>query len=183
MPFTSSLPDKYLHPIRQQICDLIPENSSVIDIGCGHGAQLFLLSPKIKYGLGIDKKDFTKLPTPKNLEFQVLDINQINQTFDYAILSMVLHTLNSKERKDILQNIPAKNLIIADYQKSPSTIRNFLAHFEELFSDHYKNFKNYFNQTNFSTLKQISTKDSAIKIWTSLHQKELSPLFQINKLI
>lgn len=129
-----------------------------------------MLSSKIKYGLGIDKKEFTKSQIPKNLEFKVLNINnlnQLNQTFDYAILSMILHTLNQEERNYLLQNIPAQNIIIADYQKSPSATRNFLAHSEELFSGHYKNFKHYIKQNPFQNLKQIPTKDSAIKIYTS----------------
>ena len=167
------LVDKHLRPIRQQIYNLISENSSIIDIGCGHGTQLIMLSPKIKYGLGIDKLttkiNYANSKKLSNLEFQVLDINnlnQLNQTFNYAILSMVFHSLNKKTQNYLMKNIPADNIIIIDYIKSPSKIRNFLAHFEELFSRHYKNFRNYMKEKN-KFGEEIKTFDSGIKIWKS----------------
>ena len=46
--------DKYLLPIRKKIFRLIPKDCSVMDVGCGTGSLLFLLSKKINYGLGID---------------------------------------------------------------------------------------------------------------------------------
>jgi len=162
--------DRYLLPLRRQIYDQIPENSSVLDIGCGYGNQLILLSDKVKYGLGIDKSkrkiNFARERKKDKLEFRVFDainINKLTKNFDYTILSLILHTLNPEERKNLLQNIPAKNLIIADYKKSPSRIRNFLMHFEELFSGHYKNFRKYLKEEN-NFGEEINTFDSGIKI-------------------
>ena len=171
----SFLVDKYLFPIRKQIYELIPENSSVLDIGCGTVTQLFLLSDKIKYGLGIDisKRKITeaKKQQKQNLEFRVFDANKINSlnlNFDYAICSMFLHSLNKQNRDELLKSIPVKNLIILDYVKFPSRIRNYLMHFEELFSGHYLNFRDYLKEEN-NFGEGIKTFDSGIKIWFCKH--------------
>lgn len=42
--------EKFLKHIRKEVYNLIPENSSVIDIGCGKGKLLRELSDKINYG-------------------------------------------------------------------------------------------------------------------------------------
>ena len=172
----SFLVDKYLFPIRKQIYELIPENSSVLDLGCGTGTQLIILSDKIKYGLGIDlserKIEFANRQKVRNLVFCVFDadkISSLNQNFDYAICSMFLHTLDKQSRKEIVNSIPAKNLIIADCVKSPSRIRNYLMHFEELFSGHYLNFRDYLEEDKSDFGKQIETFDSGIKICFCKH--------------
>lgn len=174
--FPNFLVNKYLLPIRKQIYGLIPENSSVLDFGCGAGGQLTLLSDKIKYGLGIDinkrKIEIAKKQSKQNLEFLTYDaeefLKQNKQEFDYAICSMFLHSLDKQKREDIINSIPAKNLIVIDYVKSPSATRNYLMHFEELFSGHYENFREYLEEDKTKFGEEMKTFDSGINIWKHL---------------
>jgi len=46
--------DPALVPIRDRVRKWIPAGATVVDIGCGTGAQLFALSDHIARGLGID---------------------------------------------------------------------------------------------------------------------------------
>lgn len=168
----SFLVNKYLLPIRKQVYELISKNSSVLDLGCGMGNQLVLLSGKIKDGLGIDtnkrKIEIANKQGKLNLEFLICDakdfLKQNKQKFDYVICSMFLHSLNRETREKIINSIPAKNLIVVDYVKSPSATRNYLMHFEELFSGHYENFREYLKEDN-DFGESMKTFDSGINIW------------------
>lgn len=74
----------------------IPEQSSVLEIGCGIGQLLASLNPSVGVGIDISeemiKKARKKFP---HLQFFVADAEQlsINQTFDYIILSDIVGNL------------------------------------------------------------------------------------------
>ena len=90
----------FLKPIRNQVYKLIPENSKVIDVGCGKGRLLYELSDKINYGLGIDinKKRirFANKRKLDNLEFKVRNSEELNlkENFDIAIAMFMIHSLD-----------------------------------------------------------------------------------------
>ncbi len=45
--------------LHNQMSELVPLNSEVIELGCGKGDLLIKLSSKIKFGKGIDKSEKT----------------------------------------------------------------------------------------------------------------------------
>lgn len=101
---------------------LIPENQSVLELGCGTGWLLAAMKPK--RGLGIDispqmidqaKKDYP------DLEFKIADVETLDcpdETFDFIILSDVIGLLMDVEKT--LHNLhrfctPATRIIISYY--------------------------------------------------------------------
>ena len=169
--------DKNLFLTRRQIYDLVKKDSRIVDLGCGDGELLRILSSKISYGLGIDKNrreiDFAKKLTKrngiKNLEFITEDIGKNLETkFDYCILMGVLHSLNYNSQNKVLNNArrDSKEIIIVDY-KVP--IENkFLVYFEEAIGGHYRNFRNYAKQNRIEkiiTKEKLDTKRRETGIW------------------
>jgi methionine biosynthesis protein MetW len=93
----------------QIISDWIPENSKVLDLGCGNGSLLkFLQQKKIKgYGLEIDNAKFAEcIASGVNVIQADLDdgLSQFaDQSFDYVILSQTLQAVNRPN--DLLKEI------------------------------------------------------------------------------
>ena len=138
--------DNYLRELRKQTASYIPQNSRVIDIGCGTGILLSELSPRIKYGLGIDTDssmiDFArKKYGHRNLEFRAGDSNYLaERTYDIAVLSLIVHSLDKESEIRLLKKASsmAEKVIIADYFKF-----SLLVHIDEIIAGHYNNFKEY----------------------------------------
>ena len=53
----STLFDPFSTKMRDLICTLVPDNTRVLDVGCGTGYQLLRMSDKIKSGVGIELSD------------------------------------------------------------------------------------------------------------------------------
>lgn len=148
--------DKYLSPIREQICDLVAENAEVLEMGCGNGDLLFKLSSKIKYGLGLDLDEALidyaherkEMEGAQNLNFQVVDIiteDMAPKTYDYAIISLVFHVLKPEEARSLLhrlQNV-ADQIIICGFCAPANPWQRFLLWLDQRFSGHYTHFKAY----------------------------------------
>jgi len=91
----------------------IPENSLILDAGCGWGRHLFLVSNKIKKGIGIDKdktrisesKQFLK--DKKNIETFHADIYKIPFPEDYFDIVICMNNTfgNLKEHKLALKEM------------------------------------------------------------------------------
>ena len=141
--------------IRKQVCKLIPSDSRVIDIGCGNGSLLYMASPKIKYGLGVDvnkkKIKFANKRVKKeglnNLEFKVMDSEELNlkKNFDIAIAMFAIHETNYETQIKTLKNMSkiAKEIILVDYVWPESIKNKILIYMEEHLAGHYKKFKSY----------------------------------------
>lgn len=148
--------DKYLRPIRNQICDLVNPNTSVIEFGCGNGDLLFKLSEKIDYGLGIDiSKNLIKHAINKshkhrndNLSFKVFNLNttlEVSEKYDYAVASLLLHILpwhKSMKLLELMLSI-SHTTILCSFTEPKTTYEKLLLNLDQRFTMHYSNFKVY----------------------------------------
>jgi len=152
--------DPWEKEIGEIISDFMEDDSTVIDIGCGTGAIVFRLAKKCKRVVGIElslkmiqyankKKEEGKYP---NVEFVHADATNlsgtIDQRFDYAITSLVIHEMKVDDRVKAINEMKviAKKIIIADYiAPQPMNlwgISNILS--ERLAGiDHYRNYRSF----------------------------------------
>jgi SAM-dependent methyltransferase len=143
-----------------QIKDLVPLQSTIIDIGCGTGRLEFFLAGRCKSLLGIDlskrnidraKQTLLKFPDER-ISFHHGNIGEVinagNIKFDYAILTYVIHEVNEDERINLLKEISliANKIIIGDYLvPRPDGIGGFMSETIEFIAgrEHYRNYKSY----------------------------------------
>ncbi len=154
--------DKFIAPNQDRmfsiIKKLLPEESSVLDVGCGTGRLSFQLAGHCKKIVGVDLSS-------KNIGIAKKKLNKMNHSnlsfihsngstftgdtpFDYAILTYVIHEMPEQERIQLLSQLKAnvKNIIIGDYlTPTPKTFWGGANVVVEYLAgkDHYKNFKNY----------------------------------------
>lgn len=156
--------DKLIAPNQDRsyrhVKDLIEENSSLLDAGCGTGRLGFQMYDKCGKVTGIDlsaKNIETanrklKAQHKDNLEFIHTGIESYfagnNTRFDYSVLSYVIHEVPESERAGILRKLieHSERLIIIDYLvPRPRGFWSVLNEIVEFAAgrDHYFNFKNY----------------------------------------
>ena len=172
--------EKYLLPLRKQVYSLIDKDSRVIDIGCGNGELLRILSKKISYGLGIDKSKkeiaFAKRLTEKrrirNLDFKASNFEEdLSGKFDYSILMFTLHTQDYDSRARILKKAKRNSdkLIIVDYEIPIKD--KLLVYIDEILAGHHKRFRDYLRRGGIEKLieknsfEKFDTYKNYIKIW------------------
>ncbi len=140
--------------------DFIGDGSTLLDVGCGTGRQVFQLANKCKKIDGIDpsvrninvaRRKLASKPV-NGVEFHHADalafLARKSRRFDYATLSYVIHEIEEKERNTLLQTLSsaARKLIIVDYLvPQPRDGRRMLNEVVECMagSDHYRNFKSF----------------------------------------
>ena len=140
--------------------DIIKEQSSVLDVGCGTGRLAFKLTDKCKYIDGIDlseknikvaKRNLQQTPL-KNISFfhsdaeTFLSVNR-NQ-YDYAVLSYVIHEIDEPDRVPLLKLLAdkVKEIIVVDFLvPRPNGYLNTINGMVELAAgrEHYNNFKSF----------------------------------------
>jgi len=88
------------------ICDIIPEHSSVLDLGCGNGRLYQNLKDKNVQYLGLDLNQ-TLLGHARNqypdADFKLLDfsreLSKLDQKFDFIVSVAALHHLPGRARR------------------------------------------------------------------------------------
>ncbi len=150
----SKAADRVLSPLRKQLIELIEEESTLLEIGCGTGDLLFQSAPKISSGYGVDidqgmiefAESKRKENNFKHLAFECIDALQLApRKFDIATSTLCLHELPEKKACDLLKLMVdnSKIVLIADYTEAKSTLGKMSIEFDELLSGHYRNYKHY----------------------------------------
>ena len=142
--------------LNQEVDRFIAPGKKILDIGCGTGSLVALLSRKSYFATGVDispkmiryaQDHFGTLPYT---EFCLLKRREkiskrFWEKFDCAVLKMVLHEMSEEERIDLIGEAKkmTQELIIADWLAlrpgSPSGIWPFAV--ERMTSnDHFRNF-------------------------------------------
>ena len=161
--YAGYLYNKFFDPLtsrmRDLICTYIPEYTSVIDIGCGTGYQLFRMASKIEKGVGVDladrmisyAQDQQKKEKVDNLTFHIasaVDLAQFDDNeFDLATMTLVLHELDPELQAPALKEMSrvSNRQVIADWEVSPGPSRAALTHLMEMTAgnSHYPSFRWY----------------------------------------
>ena len=144
----------------KQIRELIPPNSTVIDIGCGTGRLSFLVADKCSNVVGIDiskrnidraNETLSRNPN-KKISYHHASIDAIivesNPHFDHAVLTYVLHEIDEDQRIQLPRDAAriADTVIIGDYLvPQPAGFWNGLNEIVEFAAgrEHYKNYKHF----------------------------------------
>lgn len=162
--------ESFLAPVRRQLSRLIPFGSSVLDLGCGRGEQLFMLRQRITYGLGVDANTYAIATASRRHNHERIDYVASDlfsfcpaRTFDVSLMSFVLHTLSQDKRTAALQLglTYAPLLLVADYSPRLSGSKKLLVHIDELLAGHHEHFVSYrrhsfLDEVSATTIKPIS---------------------------
>jgi SAM-dependent methyltransferase len=155
--------DPSLADIRKRISRLIPENTTVLDVGCGTGDQLFYLSSQIRRGIGVELsatmiktcEDQARARGINNCEFLLANADRLpifeDQSFDYAITSLVIHEMPESARIPVLTEMMrlGKRLILLDWiYPQPSLMKKMSTHLVERLAGkaHYAGFQSFMQQ-------------------------------------
>jgi SAM-dependent methyltransferase len=186
--------DKFVAPnqtkLFEQIKQLITEQSSVLDVGCGTGYLSFLVADKCKSVTGIDlskrniakANDNLRISNSKSIQFIHTPLDHLDlkgaENFDFSTITYVIHEINEKERLPLLKSmLEVSNLVIVgDYQSpQPRSFSGFITKVVEFIAgrNHYQNFKNYqkngglnglIKKGNFEVIKEVNNNNNKIVI-------------------
>lgn len=152
--------DPLLRNVRRDIAQLIPEGSSILELGSGTGAQAAAVAGLCSDYLGIDidpafascaRKRYAGSEYPP-MEFLAADGRDLDfledRHFDIAMITLALHEMPHSMRLQVLEELSrvADRIIIADYAAPlPHTFSGRLAQGIELLAggSHYAGFKQY----------------------------------------
>jgi cyclopropane fatty-acyl-phospholipid synthase-like methyltransferase len=156
--------DKFVAPNQDDVFrlvrDVIHDGSTVLDVGTGTGRLLFQLADKCQRVDGIDlsiknveraKRNLNShgIPGISVYHASVEDFFTENHvTYSYAILSYVIHEIDSHKREDILVQLSnhVKKIILVDYAFPQPDWRTRV--FNEIVEfaagiNHYRNFRSF----------------------------------------
>ncbi len=156
-----------LAPIRDQLMDLVKPHSTVLELGCGNGDLLLKLSPRIKYGLGIDKSltqiEFAQKQKKENNVSNVgflceaLDETYApSETYDYALASLFFHVIPVSLSIYLLKKMTeiSDTVLVCEFSAPQTRQQKFLLWLDQRFSGHYENFRAY---RKFGYMEEILT--------------------------
>ena len=156
--------DKFIAPHQDAsfnlLNDMIEDNSTLLDAGCGTGRLAFRLADKCQKIVGVDlsERNISVAKTNmlkssfQNIEFYHSDINKFNvkpdTLFDYAVISYALHEMAERDREVTLNSLSrmAREVIIIDYLiPQPSIPMKILNEAVEFLAgwEHYRNYKSF----------------------------------------
>jgi ubiquinone/menaquinone biosynthesis C-methylase UbiE len=150
--------DPLLRASWEQIVNVIPENSSIFDAGCGTGRLSLLLRKRKKCrvvgaDLSIKMLDFASKSNPFNdVKFLHMDIGNIGEygenSFDYAVMCQVIHEMPPDKQPKVigeLMRIGRKLLILDANTPLPKNIVGMFIRLIDatLGRDHYDNYRSY----------------------------------------
>ncbi len=171
--------DPLLKSLREKVASLIPNESSVVEIGSGTGAQSLLLAKTGRKVVGVDinevmvdcaSKSATKLNL-KNIKYHTADGSNLtfikDKEFDFTTITLALHELDDELRKQILLEMKriSNKMIIVDYSTPlPKNIVGWGCILIEKLAggSHYAGFKNYTKRGGILSI----TKELGFKIET-----------------
>lgn len=183
--------DPSLAGIRRRIVALVPEGSTVIDVGSGSGDQLLYLAPHIKTGVGVELSQSminTSLQQASkhgitNCHFlyaDALDLSQFtDQSYDIAMGSLVIHEMPEEKRIPVLSEMKrlGKTVILVDWIHPQTSIwKKFSTHLIERLAgkEHYSGFCSFIKaggipglleKVGFDVLDTQITGKGTIQLW------------------
>ncbi len=182
--------DPLLYKLRGKVASLIPNESSVIEIGSGTGAQSLLLAKTASKVVGIDiNKAMTSCSSDEaqnlklnNIKYYAADGSNLDfisdKEFDYSTITLALHELEDELRIQIIKEMKriSKHIIIVDYNTPlPNNFSGWVSRKIEKLAggSHYAGFINYterggileiINEMGLTVDNQYSALNSAIII-------------------
>lgn len=188
----------FLQKIRRDICELARDLQvhTVVDLGCGTGRQCALLN---EYGFDIYGVDYsgamldqakTKAPGATYFLADISSTHFLPESFDCAVLSLVLHEHPLKIRQQILNEAlrivrPEGHLFLLDHgriTRTGSSIIHCLLHLPERLAgqEHYRNYRSFMNQGGLQELVAIYSETSMVlekgyyldSLWLCLVKKQ-----------
>lgn len=159
--FYGTFVDPLLTRLRMKVSAEIKNDETIIDIACGTGAQVFVLSGRALQVTGVDLSqsmiDFAnrrlRKTGLKNVTFHTEDATRLEQfgdkSFDVAAMTLALHQFEPGLYEPILSEMKrvAKRIVIVDYAvplpKNYTGIGSRMAEFMAG-REHNRNFKLYY---------------------------------------
>jgi SAM-dependent methyltransferase len=156
--------DKFIAPHQDasfdMLKDIVEDNSTLLDAGCGTGRLAFRLADKCRKIVGVDlsERNISVAKTNllkssiQNIEFHHADINKFSAKpgtlFDYAVISYAIHEIGEGNRELTLNSLSgmAREIIIIDYLiPQPSIPLRILSEVVEFAAgwEHYRNYKSF----------------------------------------
>lgn len=142
--------------LHDQMTELVPPNSEVIEFGCGKGDLLIKLSSKIKFGKGIDKSEKhiqaarrrKKTKHINNIEFVCYTLGKDfreSRGYDFSVASLFFHVINNESAVYLLKKLGAisHTQLICGFSKPASLTDKGLLWLDQRFTNHYKNLRKY----------------------------------------
>jgi ubiquinone/menaquinone biosynthesis C-methylase UbiE len=160
--FYGNFIDPILRGMREKLVAEVSAHETVIDIACGTGAQVLLLSKKVKRVVGVDlSESMIKYARKKsieqqinNVEFAIGDATKLthftDKEFDVATVSLALHQFRPEIYSPILNEMKrvAKRIVIVDYAVPlPNNLAGTASKIIEFFAgvEHNRCFRKYYN--------------------------------------
>lgn len=156
------------------IKNIIESDSSIIDVGCGTGRLTLQLKDFCSRVDGVDLSSRNIKVANNNLNetensnvsFYHADaekfLQEDNRSYDYAVLSYVIHEMDETNRVNILKALAnsSNKIIIVDYlAPKPKGFFKYLNEIIEFLAgrDHYRNYKNFIENGGIKNLAEKSS--------------------------
>ncbi len=156
-------------PAFAHVMEIVNEGSTVLDVGCGTGRLAFRLAGKCSRVDGLDPSsrniDIARAKLESlaggQLQFHHADavefVSNRAGKYDYAVISYVIHEIESGDRAEILGilSAAARRIILVDYAvPQPAGVRRAFDDLVELAAgwNHYRNFRSFVEEGGLSGL-------------------------------